>query len=65
MQFHLRFLFDRVCFRPANAIFVKPQTRFAGRDFAGSAKVAGSRYPTLRTIARDVFAIRLTTIAPE
>ena len=28
-------------------------------------KVAGTRYPTLRKVARDVFAIRVTTVASE
>lgn len=28
-------------------------------------KVAGTRYPTLRLIARDIFAIPITTVAPE
>ena len=28
-------------------------------------KVAGTRYPTLRRIARDIFAIPITTVASE
>ena len=40
LQFVLQYLFGRASFRPANAIFVKLQTRFAGQVFAGSARVA-------------------------
>ena len=40
LQFVLRYLFGCASFRPANAIFVKLQTRFVGQVFAGSARVA-------------------------
>jgi hypothetical protein len=37
----------------------------AGFDILDWWKVAGTRYPTLRKIARDIFAIPITTVASE
>jgi len=36
-----------------------------GFDILDWWKVAGTRYPTLRMIARDIFAIPITTVASE
>ena len=40
MQFHLRFLTCRARSQPVNEFYVELQKRFAGRNFAGSARVA-------------------------